>query len=205
MDPNKKLTLGKLKVIILSSWVFSIIFNLPKFFVRTFDDEKKHCVQSWAKQWMITAYSLAWLALVLVAVGIMIVLYSKVVYTLWCKADDGNHLNNQQRSVLKVRKRCTLMVITVSVIFAVCWGAESVEYVLRFLTNLKISFVYITTVDMMVLFNSAVNPFVYSLLNHQFRKKIKGVMPCTSSVVVVKPRSGTGTDEEGFADENKVF
>lgn len=205
MDPNKKLTLSKLKVIILSSWVFSIIFNLPKFFVRTFDDEKQHCVQSWAKQWMITAYSLAWLALVLVAVGIMIVLYSKVVYTLWCKADDGNHLNYQQRSVLKVRKRCTLMVITVSVIFAVCWGAESVEYVLRFLTNLKINFVYITTVDMMVLFNSAVNPFVYSLLNHQFRKKIKGVMPCTSPVVTVKPRSGNGTDEEGFADENKVF
>ncbi|XP_027038299.1 pyroglutamylated RF-amide peptide receptor-like [Pocillopora damicornis] len=172
LDPDRKLTHRKLKVIVITSWVFSIIFNIPKFLVRTFDNQKNHCVQTWPKKWMIKAYSLAWLFLVVVSVGIMIVLYSKVVYTLWCKPNDGNPLNYQQRGVLKVRKRVTLTVITVSVIFAICWGAESIEYVLRFLTTLNITFVHITIVDMMVLFNSAINPFIYALLNHQFRQKI---------------------------------
>ena len=85
------------QVIVITSWVFSIIFNIPKFLVRTFDNQKNHCVQTWPKKWMIKAYSLAWLFLVVVSVGIMIVLYSKVVYTLWCKPNDGNPLNYQQR------------------------------------------------------------------------------------------------------------
>ena len=40
----------------------------------------------------------------------------------------------------------------------ICWGAESVEYVLRIVSNLNIIFVHITTVDMKMLFNSAANP-----------------------------------------------
>ena len=35
---------------------------------------------------------------------------------------------------------------------------------------------YIAAVDMMVLFNSAVNPFVHALLNHRFRQNIKRVI-----------------------------
>ena len=97
-------------------------------------------------------------------------------------------LNSQ--GVLRVRKRATLMVTTISVIFAVCWGAESVEYVLRKLTSLDISFVHIATVDVMVLFNSTINPFVYALLNHQFRQKIKGVICCTGAAGS-RPRAQT--------------
>ena len=80
------------------------------------------------------------------------------------------------------------MVITVSVIFAICWGAESIEYILRNMTSLNIRFVHIAIVDMMVLFNAAVNPFVYTLMSHQFRQKIRGVICCPSASVAPKPK-----------------
>ena len=34
--------------------------------------------------------------------------------------------------------------------------------------------------DTLFMFNSAVNPFVYSLLNQRFRQKLKGMMCCLS-------------------------
>ncbi|XP_022784180.1 tachykinin-like peptides receptor 86C [Stylophora pistillata] len=180
---DKNLSRRKLRMIVLGSWVFSVIFNIPLFLARTFDKEKssKNCVQSWPEQWMSTTYCLAWLVLVIVAVGIMVVLYSIVVGTLWFKRNENKGINYQQQGVMKVRKRVTLMAVTVSFIFAVSWGAESVEYVLRTLTTLNISFEHIAVVDLMVLFNSAVNPFVYALLNHQFREKIEGMICCTGT------------------------
>ena len=78
---------------------------------------------------------------------------------------------------MKVRKRVTLMVITVSSIFGISWGTSSVFYVLKHFTAQNIGNVAIT--NTMALFNSAVNPFVYALFNQQFREKVKGMMCCT--------------------------
>ena len=69
----------------------------------------------------------------------------------------------------RVQKRVTLMVI-VTVIFGIFYELISVIYVLRKFTSYNIGPVFVSF--MMVLCNSAVNPFVYALLNRQFREKI---------------------------------
>ncbi len=73
------------------------------------------------------------------------------------------------------------MVVTVTTIFGICWGVESVEYVLRQIPSLNISPAVVAIVDIMVLFNSAINPFVYALFNQQFRKKMKKMICCNGS------------------------
>ncbi len=89
---------------------------------------------------------------------------------------------------MKVRKRVTLMVIAVTAIFGICWGTSSVVYVLMFAASYNIGAVPIAISNTMVVFNSAVNPFVYALLNQQFREKMKGMICCTCSTGhVVQP------------------
>ena len=83
------------------------------------------------------------------------------------------------QGVLRVRKRVTLMVVTVSGIFGICWGTSTVVYTLKYETSYNIGPIPVTIANTMVLFNSAVNPFVYALLNQQFKEKIKGMICCT--------------------------
>ena len=69
--------------------------------------------------------------------------------------------------------------MTVSAIFGICWITGLLIYILSYL-NIYIfgSFTYAIS-DLLFMFNSAVNPFVYSLLNQRFREKIKGLLCST--------------------------
>ena len=79
-----------------------------------------------------------------------------------------------------MRKRATLSVITVSAIFGICWITGLSVYVLSYYDIFMFSSASYVIADTLFMFNSAVNPFVYSLLNQRFRQKLKGMMCCLS-------------------------
>ena len=81
------------------------------------------------------------------------------------------------QGVLKVRKRVTLMVITVSIIFGVTWLADTFNFVLHFY---KPSFNKLTfaATSIFVLFNSAINPVLYALINQRYKEKMKAILRC---------------------------
>lgn len=82
------------------------------------------------------------------------------------------------QGVLRVRKRVTLMAVIVSVIFGICWGTDVVIYTLKSSASCNIGPVPVAIANTMVLFHSAVNPFVYALLNQQFWQKTKRMICC---------------------------
>ena len=85
---------------------------------------------------------------------------------------------------MKRRKRVTLMVVIVSVIFGVCWGTIQLLYSLMSFTSFQAGPVVIAISNVMVLFNSAANPFVYALFNQNFREKMKGMACCSDNRAV---------------------
>ena len=87
-------------MIIAISWIFSLIFNLPVFLVRSFDDKSQQCFLSYPEEWIIKARETAWLVLTVVPLLIMIGLYYRVVHLLWFKNCGGD---SQFSSKQKVR------------------------------------------------------------------------------------------------------
>lgn len=82
------------------------------------------------------------------------------------------------QGVVKVRRRVTLMVVSVSAIFGTCWITVTVGYMLsQFNFNIFGAASNVIS-HTLVMFNSAVNPLLYGLLNHKFRMKFKGMLCC---------------------------
>lgn len=195
-----KLTKRKLKVLIPCSWIFGMVMMTPEFLVKRFNKEKHWCTAAWPEQWMPKAYSITWfLFMALFPVVIMATLYSRVVFVLWCKRQKSDTVNYQQQGVMKVRKRVTLMAVTVSAIFAVCWLTDSISYILSIYTSAhSFSDVTYMATSIMIMFNAAINPIVYALVNKRFREKIKGMMCCDDSTTtnMIHP-DGENSGSEG--------
>ncbi|XP_078349129.1 pyroglutamylated RF-amide peptide receptor-like [Oculina patagonica] len=177
------LTKRKLIVIVPVTWTCAFLFNLPLYIVKDVVKTKSgnSCWSLWPESWMGKTYSTTWFVGVFLPLILMIGLYSRLVYALWFKRNDAGQVTQQQQGVMKVRKRVTLMVIAVTAIFGICWGTGQLIYVLLYFISKEIGAILLAIADVMILFNSAVNPFVYALLNQQFREKIKKMICCSLS------------------------
>ena len=103
------------QVIIPCIWIFSMIVNIPEFLVFNFDTENKVCAYFWPEEWMQKAYqSLKWNGMVALALLVMIVLYSIVVYTLWFKHNDDNTYRRRVSLHLPSRFRSIISHITIN-------------------------------------------------------------------------------------------
>ena len=78
------------------------------------------------------------------------------------------------QGVLRLRKRVTLMVVTVSAILVISWGADGILHLIQeYAGTVKLSPLATPIAHTIMLFNSVVNPFAYALLNQRFRTKVK--------------------------------
>ena len=78
------------------------------------------------------------------------------------------------QGVLRLRQRVTLMVVTISTIVVISWGADGILHLIQeYAGTVKLSPFTTPIAHTIMIFNSAVNPFAYALLNQRFRKKMK--------------------------------
>ena len=83
------------------------------------------------------------------------------------------------QTALRFRKRVTLMVVSVSAIFVISWGGDTVLHILED-RSFKLSPLAIPIAHVVIMFNAAINPFAYALINERFRQKMKEMM-CSGS------------------------
>lgn len=174
---SRRLSKAKLRVLVLSSWAFACLLNLPLFFIMSYDGGSNFCIENWPNPLLPKLYGIIWFSVVgALPIIFMAVLYSKVVYHLWIKRSIALRLN---RRAILIPRKATKMAITLTVIYSICWLPNLILYILAFNISDAVygSPLYRWTVVLTCL-NSTVNPFVYTLQSRRFRISVKRALLC---------------------------
>ncbi|XP_068670027.1 neuropeptide FF receptor 2-like [Montipora foliosa] len=171
-----KITARTLKVLIPCTWIFAAVLCMRGLVLQAIGNELavRSCDHFWTNETLHLVYDVIWATFLGISFILMVGFYSIVVYTLWFKLNRDNELT--QQGVLKVRKRVTLMVLIVSFMFEITWITDTALHIIVIDLNSP----EISIAHALIMFNSAVNPFVYALLSQRFRQKMKGMIFCRS-------------------------
>lgn len=198
---SQKIKLTKTKIIILAmlSWIVSIIWAIPGFWATTYIKEINGCAHSFSKPIYAKLYTVGWSVVAgVIPISIMGALYSRVVHRLWFVKNNAAEVT--QRSLLRYRKRVTKMVIFVTLVYVLCWVPELLIYFLGFTGIITLEAVHHAVASALIVFNSSINPIVYSLQSSKFRKHL-GELICCRKRNAVDPINNRGLNFEGRTDE----
>lgn len=198
---SQKIKLTKTKIIILAmlSWIVSIIWAIPGFWATTYIKEINGCAHSFSKPIYAKLYTVGWSVVAgVIPISIMGALYSRVVHRLWFVKNNAAEVT--QRSLLRYRKRVTKMVIFVTLVYVLCWVPELLIYFLGFTGTITLEAVHHAVASALIVFNSSINPIVYSLQSSKFRKHL-GELICFRKRNAVVPINNRGLNVEGRTDE----
>ena len=173
-----RFTKRRLKVFIVLGWSFAIFMRVPPSLeARYYHSDLGVCKSNdnVAGNKAVKVHSLAWMILAgIVPVSIMVCLYSRLVHHLWFKP--VQNLEASQRAALRYRKQVTTTLITVSIIYAVCWIPILAGYLVDSWSE-EILWMD-KTGKVLLAFNCCVNPVLYSMRMKQFRKHLRDMFLC---------------------------
>ena len=183
--PLKKiLTKTRIKLSIVFIWLIAIAFAIPQCMVATVValGNKHICVPVWKDSGMSSShYTLLFVVFSFFFPLVNIAtLYLFTGVRLWKSIAPGHHSDEQIERMRATRRKPTKMLVTVVVVFALCWlPLQSAELLRRFTPD--VYWVYIPFKVSVILpwfgvANSAINPFIYPIFCEKFHLEFKRIL-----------------------------
>ena len=174
-----RITTKRMRIFIPVCWITAGVFCTPIFYISHFDGDFGTCVYTWTAVWYAHAYDALWLAVAAVLpTGIMTVLYARVAYLLWSDSGDTGDVTSQ--AVRRSRRKVTVTMLALSVVYAVCWFPDLVMHVVSNVAPEQFSLDHpVHTVAIcLVVVNSSVNPVVYAFRFEKFKRELIKIVCC---------------------------
>ena len=169
-------------------WIVGIAVNSPILYAQNvvLARGKWRCIEKWTPAFTEEASKyftvVIFVIFYLVPLLTMSVLYSFVVHKLWVRKIPGNQtVENQMRSQ-KSKKKVLKMLLTVVILFALCWLPVYIIQFIWFFDKNNFPCGPPAVLGFMGYFlghaNSAINPAIYVIFNSDFRKGFRDVLLC---------------------------
>ncbi|KAL9984829.1 hypothetical protein ACROYT_G007165 [Oculina patagonica] len=127
----------------------------------------------------------------------MSILYSFIVHKLWVRKVPGNQTAENQLRSEKSKKKVLKMLMTVVILFALCWLPVYISQFIYFFDKKNFPCGPPAVLGFMGYFlghaNSAINPAIYVIFNSNFRKGFRDILLCRCRRNRVAPQTNVGT------------
>ncbi|XP_050402593.1 orexin receptor type 2 [Patella vulgata] len=206
-----KSTLSRARNTIIIIWTVSCSVALPELIVAdTFGYSfpkpftsilLTSCAPSWLL-WVQFVYQIAlMIAMYLFPLILMGITYANIAYVLWRKEIPGeiagrksmiDGKGHNQEDKLQSRRKAAKMLITIVIVFALCYLPVHLVNILRYVGALKNLSSDAATLQSLIThwlpyFNSSINPVIYNFMSAKFRKEFKSACFCFVGVYYRQP------------------
>ncbi|VDI24562.1 G protein-coupled receptor 83 [Mytilus galloprovincialis] len=184
---TKPVGLGILAVI----WIVAILFSLPYGIynkvqsVNWLTKNVRRCRQSFPEPAELFEQCLTLITIILqyiIPLTIIAVSYGRIVKKLWLRSSLGAVTQQQQVLHARAKRKSIKLLITVVVVFGLCWMPINLYHLLTdFHPNAAIFHYDSTTffiLHWIAISSTCYNPFVYCWLNETFRAEVKSCFAC---------------------------
>lgn len=175
-----------LKASLVATWLFALAFAMPLIVVaniRLEADGNYHCYEyDWptakAQQTYVSSFSIGTYVIPLIFITIAYVLIGIKLYK---RQLPGVPTPEYQKKAHQTTKKAIMMLVTVVVVFALCWFPLHVREIIiiccpqtlsLFPVELEVSLTWIGVL------NSAINPFLYVIFSENFRREFGRILCC---------------------------
>ncbi|XP_050397295.1 G-protein coupled receptor 83 [Patella vulgata] len=172
-------------VILVFIWLLAIMLSLPYGIfnrvktVRLFITSVRRCRSEYPDPNILFKQYLTVITFCLQYVGPLTLIglaYGRIVRKLWVRTHVGAVTHMQQISQARAKKKSIKLLVTVVVVFAICWLPLNLYHLLTNLHPNVIVFQYNSTVfficHWIAICSTCFNPFIYCWLNETFREEL---------------------------------
>ena len=164
----------KVKIVVVFCWIVAVMFNIPLFWVRNLNPERGFCESHWPSDSFPLVYNAVWLALIGVLPScLMAFFYGKIIVKMRETVVPRRHASIH---VMKARQNITKMLMTITVVYGVCWIPNLILYVVWYVWDVDVTYTINQVFLVLILVNCCTNPVVYSVQNRQFRTRTANIL-----------------------------
>jgi len=180
-----------LKKIIFVLWVFCFVTSLPFIEKENFQiiNEFSFCSLAYILEDFTILKMLAVSLNVLLPLAVVLVLYTAVCLKLWSREvpGEGSNQNAQQAEAVKTARKVTLMMITIVILYILCWLPLFAVGILQLsLSNFHVKESLLLFFIWLTVAYSALNPYVYLMFSQNFRIGFKRLFQNFKERVVIR-------------------